>query len=221
MNYHWVDLKFYLTNFILKVLYSYRPRFTGELIYTVFRLYWLLFYRFLLLLCFWISKYFLKYSLWSSLSWMFSMISMRKFDSLDIILICLIWQKQFSTQSQDDWEEELVDSFEELSSIRRNWLSLDVSIGDWLDESDSILIRFIICLFIRFLMSRSTMIYLILQLGAICPFLPHLKHLMSFSSFFFRGKVFDIFYLNVFFVWVFYKRVFLLNLNISYLFFSF
>ena len=40
---------------------------------------------------------------------------------------CIKYTRQFSTQSQDDREEDSFDSLEKLSSIRRYWLSLDDS----------------------------------------------------------------------------------------------
>ena len=97
-------------------------------------------------------------------------------------------QRQFSTQLQDDCKEDSFDSLEELYLIRRSWSSVNDYIEAWLDESDcdSILIKLIICCFRHFPTSKSTMIYLILQFGAICLFLPHLKYLTSSLSTFFE-----------------------------------
>ena len=159
-------------------------------------MYWLAFSRLLSLLCRWISKYFLKYSFWRFWSGIFSINSIRKFWSLVITLTCLILHKQFSTQSQDDCE----DSFEELSSIRRSWSSLDDSTEVWLDESNCnyVLTKLIICYLRLFPMSKFAIIFLILEFGVICPFLPHLKHFIS-SLFilFFEEKFW------YFFIWMF------------------
>ena len=51
---------------------------------------------------------------------MLSINSNKKFCSLVITFILLILQRQFSTQSQDDCEEDSFDSLEESSSIKRS-----------------------------------------------------------------------------------------------------
>ena len=103
---------------------------------------------------------------------------------------CLILQRHFSTQSQDDCEEDLFDSLEEPSSIKRSWSLLDVSIEVWLDFSncDFVLIKLFICCLRCFPTSRFAVISLTLQFGAMCPFLLHLKHFIFFLSTFFEEK---------------------------------
>ena len=133
----------------------------------------------------------MKYSFWRFGYEILSINSIRKFCLLNISFTCLILQRQLSTQSQDDCEEDSFDSFdsfEEPSSIKRSWSSLDDSIEVWLGDSDydSVLIKLIICCLRCFPTSKFAIISLTLQFGAICSFFPHLKHSISFLLVFFE-----------------------------------